>query len=264
MNFSRTNPEDEIEKIFTLATDIPESTTYYTNEEMLLIDQRYQAEKALLKAIEKGDQKEAANALISYAHLMQSPSQKAFPTSTDSLRDFKNSILTMNTLFRKAVENSMVHPIYINEYSTRFSVKIELATNTPDLTAIIIEMIKKYCSLVRNYSLATYSKTVRDAILYIHLHLCAPLSTRDISKAQNLSPNYLSNQFKTEVGSTITSYIQKNRIEMALKYLNTTEFSIAEIAFRIGIADVSYFSKQFKKQIGMSPLQYQKMMQQEH
>lgn len=264
MDFFHMNSGDDLEKIFHPAADATDSAIFYTNEEMLLIDQRYQAEKMLLKAIEKGNQKEAVNALISYGHLMQSPSQKAFPTSSDPLRDFKNSIHTMNTLFRKTVENRMVHPIYINEYSTRFSVKIELAANTSDLTAIIIQMIKKYCSLVKNYSLATYSKTIQDAILYIHLHLCAPLSTRDLAKAQNLSPNYLSNQFKTEIGSTISEYIQKKRIEMALKYLNTTELSIAEIAFRIGIADVSYFSKQFKKQTGMSPLQYKKMIRQKH
>ena len=262
MNFTDDISENDIEKIISPITDNTDSIPYYTNEEMLLIDQRYQAENALLSAIAKGNQKEAINALVDYGHLMQSPSQKAFPTSTDPLRDFNNSIHTMNTLFRKTIEDNMVHPIYINEYSTRFDVKIELAANNSDLEAIIIEMIRKYCSLVKNYSLATYSKTVRDAILYIHLHLCAPLFTKDIAKAQNLSPNYLSNQFKAEVGLTITDYIQKRRIEMALKYLNTTELPIAEIAFRIGIEDASYFSKQFKKQIGMSPLQYQKIIRQ--
>lgn len=251
---------NDMEKILNPVANNTDSIPYYTNEEMLLIDQRYQAENALLSAIAKGSHQEAINALVDYGHLMQSPSQKAFPTSIDPLRDFKNSIHTMNTLFRKTIEDNMVHPIYINEYSTRFSAKIELADNNSDLVAIITEMIKKYCFLVKNYSLATYSKTVRDAILYIHLHLCAPLFTKDIAKALNLSPNYLSNQFKAEVGLTITDYIQKRRIEMALKYLNTTELPIAEIAFRIGIEDASYFSKQFKKQIGMSPLQYQKMV----
>lgn len=260
MDLSNNISENDIEKMLSSAPEDENSITYYTNEEMQIIDQRYQAENALLSAIGRGNQKEAVDALMAYGKLMKSPSQKAFPTSPDPLRDFKNSIHTMNTLFRKTIEDHMVHPIYINEYSARFGTKIELAANTSDLTAIIVEMIRKYCSLVKNYSLANYSKTVRDAILYIHLHLCAPLFTKDIAKAQNLSPNYLSSQFKEEVGSTITDYIQRKRIEMALKYLNTTELPIAEIAFRIGIEDASYFSKQFKKQIGMSPLQYQKMI----
>ena len=47
---------------------------------------------------------------------------------------------------------------------------------------------------------------------------------------------------------------------MAIKLLNTTDLSIQEIASRVGIEDASYFSKQFKKQIGMSPAKYQKLV----
>lgn len=49
-------------------------------------------------------------------------------------------------------------------------------------------------------------------------------------------------------------------MDRALKLLSTTELNIQDIASQIGIEDAGYFSKQFKKEIGMSPLQYQKMI----
>lgn len=232
----------------------------YTNKELQAIDQRYQAENALLNAIGRGNQDEAMDALIRYGKIMHSPSQNIFREAETSLSDFKNKVRTMNTLFRKTIEDHMVHPIHIHEYSSRFGMEIERAADEQTLVALILDMVKTYCSLVKNYSLSQYSKTIRDAVLYIHLHLYAPLSTADIAKAQNISPNYLSNQFKTEVGLTITDYIQKNRIQMAIKLLETTDVSIQDLAFRVGIEDASYFSKQFKKQVGLSPLQYQKTL----
>lgn len=230
------------------------------NEEMHLIDKRYQAENSLLKAIAIGNYAQTMNALNSYANLMRSPSQKSYPSSEDTLRDFKNSVHTMNTLFRKAVEENHVHPIYIHDYSSRFGYQIEHSTTSEELEEIIFQMLKKYCYLAKNYSLASYSKTVRDAILFININLCEPLSTVNVATAQNISPNYLSSQFKKEVGATISEYIRKKRIDMAIKLLNTTDLSIQEIASRVGIEDASYFSKQFKKQIGMSPAKYQKLV----
>jgi AraC-like DNA-binding protein len=239
---------------------IYEEESFDFNREMHLIDQRYQAENALLSAISIGNLDAVANALYAYNALMQSPLQKSFPTSTDSNRDFKNSVHTMNTLFRKAIENNQVHPIYIHEYSSRFGYQIEKAETVDELVTLISEMVKKYCYLAKNYSLAMYSVTVKNAILYLNINLCAPLSTKDIAAHLNISPNYLSTQFKTETGLTITDYIRTRRIEMAVKLLNTTELSVQDIASQVGIDDASYFSKQFKQQIGMSPLEYQKML----
>lgn len=236
--------------------------TYDFNREMHLIDERYQAENTLLSAISIGNFDAAAEALYAYGELMQSPSQKYYPTSDNNIRDFKNSVHTMNTLFRKAIEQNQVHPIYINDYSVRFANQIECAETFEVLITIIAEMLKKYCYLAKNYSLAVYSGTIKNAILYIQMNLCAPISTKEIAKNLNVSPNYLSNQFKAEVGTTITDYIRTGRIEMSLKLLNTTELSIQDISFQIGIDDASYFSKQFKRQVGMSPLQYQKMVRQ--
>lgn len=236
---------------------LPASQKHYDmNREMQLIDARYRAEHALLTAIADGDDAAAFQALADYSLLMQSPSQSPVPTSADALRDFKNSVHTMNTLFRKAIEGNHLHPIYIHESSSDFGIRIEKSDSMVDLAMLIVEMIRRYCYLVRTYSVAVYSEPIRKAILYIDLNLANPISTKEIAADQFLSPNYLSTRFHEETGKTISDFILEKRIKMACKQLRTENRSIQEVAASVGIGDASYFSKQFKKIMGISPLQY--------
>ena len=243
--------------------DVPPYDPFYGpdfdfNREMQLIDERYRAENKLLEAIADGDESAAINAFHNYGAIMQTPQQKAAPTSADPFRDYKNSVLIMNTLFRKAIEDNYVHPIYIHIASSRLGTKIEQAQTEMELNTLVGEMVKTYCGLVKGYSLASYSAPVRKAILYIDLNLCANISTKDVAQDQFISPNYLSTRFKQEVGEGISDYILKRRITMACSLLESTALSVQDIASKVGIPDASYFSKQFKKVTGVAPLRYQK------
>ena len=230
------------------------------NRQMHLIDERYRMENRLLEAVAAGDYRRTLRILMEYRTLMDSPDQEYRPSSTDALRDFKNSTHVMNTLFRKAIEQNHVHPIYIHEYSTGYDQDIERASSPAEISALIRDMVRRYCYLAKNYSLAIYTRTVREAILYIELNLYGALSTRDVARAVNVTPNYLSSQFKKETSGTISDYIRQRRIDTAVRLLNTTDLTIQEIGERVGIGETSYFSRQFKAVIGMSPMEYRKMV----
>ena len=61
-----------------------------------------------------------------------------------------------------------------------------------------------------------------------------------------------------ETGQTITSYINYKRVLHAMHLLSSTNLQVQTIALHCGIMDVQYFSKIFKKQVGISPLKYRK------
>ena len=65
-----------------------------------------------------------------------------------------------------------------------------------------------------------------------------------------ISPSYLSSLFKQDTGTTIVDYINSQRV--------TTDRSIAAVAAAVGILDVNYFTKIFKKQLGTTPTQYRR------
>ena len=238
--------------------ELTDSSDYDFNRQMQLIADRYAAEEKLLAAIAAGDEDAAVAAYIAYGELMKNPQQENANTSSDPVRDFKNSILITNTLFRKAIEGNYVHPIYIHETSSFFGTVIENAKTLDELYVLIADMVHVYCQLVKQCSLAAYTPVVRKALLYIDMNLASPISTKEIAQDQFLSPNYLSTRFKQEVGVSISDYLLERRVKLACQLLSTTSFTIQEVAAKTGMGDASYFSKQFKRIMDISPLRYRK------
>ena len=228
------------------------------NREMQLIAERYKVENKLQDFIAKGDEAAAADTLREYSRLMRSPLQRICFNSKDRLRDFKNAIIMMNTLFRKTVENRHVPPFYIHYASSRINYEIDSAGSFEEVADLIPGMISEYCSLVRRHSLSECSELIRDALLYIQTNLCGTISTSDIAAHLNITPNYLSGRFKAEIGCAVTEYIRRERMETAAYFLRTTNLSAGEIAGRVGIDSQSYFTRQFRAEKGCSPMQYRK------
>ena len=230
------------------------------DREMRLVADRYDAENALDDAIASGDEEAARQAFIAFGRLMQTPSQRFRLSSKDMLREFQNSARTINTLFRKAAESSHVPVYYIHELTTKYDYDIESAENVEKVAEIIVQMMEGYCALVRERSLEKYSGLVRQAILYIQKNLCHEISTAKIAGYLNVTPNYLSNRFKAETGTTITDYIRMRRIELAKDLLRDTALSVQDAALQVGINDAGYFAVLFKRQTGISPTEYRKAL----
>ncbi len=169
---------------------------------------------------------------------------------------YRNFLITANTLYRKAAEMGGVHPYLIDKVSCALAKKIETVCTRAEYSHFNREMIRRYCMLVQNYSFQKYTPLVRKAMNYIELNISQGVSLKNLSEELNVNASYLSTVFKKEMGQTVTEYINQRRVEIAILYLNTSSMQIQDIAFRVGICDVNYFSKVFKKITGMTPTKY--------
>lgn len=216
------------------------------------LEERYNAETAFLQAVTAGN---TENALTMYHRFVQF---RLMPRVADPVRNKKNISFALNTLLRKAVQSAYVHPYHIDNLSTQFAIQIENCTNTSQLGALSLTMIRKYCLLVNNYSRKGYSSLVQMSLDHIDSHYAQELSLDNLSKLCSVTNSYLSSLFKKETGMTITDYINTTRIRQALFLLNTTHLSIQDIALQCGYQDANYFTRTFKRYQKLSPKEYRK------
>lgn len=88
---------------------------------------------------------------------------------------------------------------------------------------------------------------------YIEMHYSEPdLSISKMAETFHFTPAYLCQIFKSEAGTTINSYISSFRISKAIDLLKEDNIKVYEVAFRVGYNDPNYFSRLFKKQVGIT------------
>lgn len=102
-------------------------------------------------------------------------------------------------------------------------------------------------------------KPVEDACKYIDAHYGDNISLEEISGMLQLSPTYFSRLFKAEMDICFVDYVMQVRLEKAKALLTETHASVKEIAYKVGYGDDKYFSKLFKKQVGIKPTEFRKL-----
>ncbi len=99
---------------------------------------------------------------------------------------------------------------------------------------------------------------IRKAIEYMNKNLNLKLSLNLISKEAGYSATYFTTLFKKETNYSPLSYFSHLKIVKACEFLDYTRTKVKEISFTLGFTDPYYFTKDFKKKMGMSPRQYRK------
>lgn len=221
-----------------------------SNHDVLYIEERYDIERQLMQAVATG---QIPKAELLFATLSKYQFESR---STNVLRNTKNYLIILNTLLRIAVRNGDVPPFHIDKLSSAYAHKIEATTSTNAGMALMKEMVRKYCLLVKNHSMKGYSLLIRKVLTQIDYDLTADLGLKNLAAQLNVNPSYLSTLFKKETGSTLTEYVNQKRIEHAVFLLNSSGLQIQMIAQYSGIPDVNYFTKTFKKIIGITPKEY--------
>lgn len=99
---------------------------------------------------------------------------------------------------------------------------------------------------------------IGKSIVYMQEHLEQEVTLQKVAEEVYCSPQYLSYLFKKVTGENFSEYMTRLRIKRAQNLLITTDYSIADIAGRVGIGNPSYFTKVFAKITGTTPNRYRK------
>ncbi|RED95247.1 AraC family transcriptional regulator [Marinoscillum furvescens] len=122
------------------------------------------------------------------------------------------------------------------------------------MTALLSRFIKGK-KVTRSVSLKNQEK-INNIIRYIRQNLHRELTVAELADEAHLNADYFSRVFFEIVKTRPVKFIQEKRIERAQLLLSTTTYSISEIAAKVGLDNISYFTRLFKKQLGRTPGAY--------
>jgi AraC-like DNA-binding protein len=83
-----------------------------------------------------------------------------------------------------------------------------------------------------------------------------PLGVEDLARAAGLSRAHFSREFRSTFGESPHAYLLTRRLERATTLLRSTDHSVAEICFSVGLQSVGSFTTSFTRTYGVSPTVY--------
>lgn len=146
------------------------------------------------------------------------------------------------------------------EQEARHHLKIAVEVGIEPVEGEITELSAAYrkCRVTLSKEVPL-SPLVRRAKQYMLEHYSEyGVSLESMAGILQASPVYLSRLFKQELGTSFGAYLTQIRVRKAAQLLNSTDMSVYEVAERTGYETQHYFSTAFKKQTGVSPLQFRK------
>lgn len=100
---------------------------------------------------------------------------------------------------------------------------------------------------------AIKDSTVVEIIRFVKDNYQDKISISDLSKKLAYSESMLNRKFKKEVHITFNEYLNRYRVNKAIELLKNSDYNITEISYMCGYSSAKYFSRVFKKYLGISP-----------
>lgn len=125
--------------------------------------------------------------------------------------------------------------------------------------SLLYEILCKIQTAETEYLSSNTNSIITPATDYIDAHFTeVNIDCRHLAKLCNVSYTYMSKIFVKRFGVTPNKYIMMKKIDYSCDLLNAQCYSIGKIAEMSGFVNTYYFSRVFKKLIGVSPTQYAK------
>jgi two-component system response regulator YesN len=132
--------------------------------------------------------------------------------------------------------------------------------NYEQLRKWFIDKVTEACRNIISKREEQTNSIIKKAKLFIEENYHKDISLEDVSRIVDISSYYFSKLFKEETGENFIEYLTNIRIDKAKKLLQNRDMSIKNICVDTGYSDPNYFSRIFKKQVGVTPTEYREKL----
>ncbi len=138
--------------------------------------------------------------------------------------------------------------------------QIESIEDVFTLEKLVLSSIDECIGVIIEHKQSRMSPIIIKACTILNDNLSRDISLEEISRRVEISPFYFSKLFKEETGENFIEYVTMARVQKAKDLLRDHSRSIKEISADSGYADPNYFSKLFKKIVGLTPTEYRETL----
>ena len=169
------------------------------------------------------------------------------------LASIRYRIRELVALLSRAVMNEGADPEEVFGLNFRFVDAIDRQTDINGIAFWVARIARRFADLVLYMPNVQHGTVMRKAARYVRSHLSETIRLADVSRHVDLSPNYFSRIFASEMGTPFVSYVTAARMDRAKELLRSTNLPVTEIAAEVGVPDHSYFTKLFRTTTGRTP-----------
>jgi len=130
------------------------------------------------------------------------------------------------------------------------------SASVPAIRQDVLRLLEAVDAIVRELSSHEKNRLTLETEHYLREHYREELTLQMVAGELHVSPIYLGRLFKAETGEFFSDYLNRLRLEDAMRQLAQTSLKASEIASLCGFSDSNYFFRKFKQKIGMSPTEY--------
>lgn len=130
------------------------------------------------------------------------------------------------------------------------------------LEALFIRLLRRGNLPTRSSTLSSLAKEksnqdlMEQLLTYLEHHLDHTITLEELCSTFHIGRTKLKLLFKQATGLSVKSYLARERIEKSKNMIREQTYNVSEIAELLGFSSVHYFSKLFKRVVGMSPTEY--------
>ena len=140
-----------------------------------------------------------------------------------------------------------------------YAQECERMTLPTDIYLLLYDAAIDFCQRVsRNRIPAEFSPELYECISFIRNHTNETICVNDVATHIGKSRSYVAKKFKDDLGINVGAFISRCKLEEAKSLLAYTAKPLSEISSLLCFSSQSYFQNVFKKQYGVTPLQYRK------
>lgn len=197
----------------------------------------------------------------------------SFSTKSTALNFFKNKIMSINNFEHENLYYALKcsHRLY-EGYRVKNGVfymqeKGQQTFGSQQMLKLHIELIllslrQRGIGESKEYRINSFAKQTRQKLItqriqqYLNEHITENISLEQVAKENGFSISQLQKSFKAEIGESIIDYFIDLKIERAKLMISEGKLTFTEIASNLGYDNPNYFSRLFKKRVGITPTEY--------